>query len=86
MAKPTSEEAASAIMDAVNNFSFDYDAFASKVCRDHRTLQQNFMRLMIATIRKMAESGYDDRNRGAHDLAENIVKSGLLGEAYLPYI
>ena len=42
-------------LDEIGNFGFDNEAYAETICRGHRTLQQNWMRMSLKTIAKMAE-------------------------------
>lgn len=61
-------------LDEIGNFGFDNEAYAETICRGHRTLQQNWMRMSLKTIAKMAEAGdkglYDDRNESAVKMAQ----------------
>ena len=41
-------------LDEIGNFGFDNEAYAETICRGHRTLQQNWMRMSLKTIAKMA--------------------------------
>lgn len=62
------------ILDFVNNFGYDSKTFATTICGGHRTLQQSVMRLFMTTIREMAETSFDDRNKNAVALAKTIVR------------
>ena len=81
-------KAAEALTDALNTMSWLPKKFAMSVALQHRTLQQELARTMVATIRVMGSDdyGYDDRNRGSHETAKKIVASGILDDIYLPFI
>lgn len=63
------------ILDFVNSFGCDEEAFATRICRGHRTLQQSVMRLFLTTIRHMAENPADERNEAAVELAQKIMEA-----------
>ena len=81
-------KAVEALTDALNTMSWSPKKFAMSVALQHRTLQQEFARTMVATIRVMGSDdyGYDDRNRGSHEAAKKMVESGILDDIYLPFI
>ena len=81
-------KAAEALTDALNTMGWSPKKFAMSVALQHRTLQQEFARTMVATIRVMGSDdyGYDDRNRGSHEAAKKMVESGILDDIYLPFI
>ena len=62
------------ILDFVNDFGYDSKTFSATICGGHRTLQQSVMRLFMTTIRAMAETSFDDRNKNAVALANAIAK------------
>ena len=73
--------AAAAFMDAVNEMSFDDKAFARQVLREHRTLQQNAMRVFLAVVREwsaLTPNKYDARNEWTVGRAKEIIQK--LGE------
>lgn len=78
------ERLANDILQFVNSYGVDEKTFAETICRGHRTLQQSTMRLFIATIRRMAENGTDDRNQRAVELAKKI--SEIADDYPLPLI
>lgn len=45
---------ASETLNEIGNFGFDNEAYAETICRGHRTLQQNWMRMSLKTIHSMA--------------------------------
>ncbi len=62
----------------VNGFDFHDKDFAKAMGMQHRTLQQNFTRLVIAWIEHLAaleENHYDARNEGSVRLAKQLVAS-----------
>lgn len=78
------EIAAKDLLNFVNSFTYDQEAFALEIARGHKTLQQSVMRLFVRTIREMATVIPDDRNRATVELAKEITK---LAEGYsLPLI
>jgi len=72
------------ILNYVNAFGYDSEAFADTIVRDHKTLQQSTMRLFIATIRKMAQVIPDERNAQTVELAKKIAE--LADDYPLPLI
>ena len=79
-AKAVAEE----LLNFVNNFSPDTEAFAATVASGHKTLQQSLMRLFIRTIREMSKVVPDDRNAQTVELAKKIVE--IASEYSLPLI
>lgn len=84
-------KAAKAIEQAVNCYGFDNEKFAQTIGTFHKTLEQNFMRLLIECIRYMAKSDnrfIDPRNKGAHEAAVilNQALEDNKDKIYLPYI
>ncbi len=81
-------QAAEAMESALNSMSWDPKKFAKSFTTWHRTLQQEFFRTIVATIRVAAsdEYGHDLRNQGSHETAKRIVESGALDNIYLPFI
>ena len=81
--------AAKELEHALNDFGWKPDIFAQAVRSSyHRTLQQELFRTIIAIIREIASDSnwVDDRNRASHETAKAIVESGVLEDAYLPFI
>lgn len=76
------------LMASMNSTDWDNINFGRSVAMQHRTLQQSLMRTFIAMVRIMASDNYlyDTRNRASHELARNIVESGVLDEHNLPFI
>lgn len=81
-------QAAKDLENALNNMSWRPEVFAKSVRTYHRTLQQSLFRTIVAVIREMAASDYgvDLRNQASHDAAKAIVETGVLDDAYLPYV
>ena len=78
---------ARALEDAINSFSFNPDRFAEAIPYMHRTLQQNFFRLVRSCVCKMAnvESWrIDPRNEASHKMCKAIAEP--MSEYSLPYI
>ena len=81
-------QAARNLEDALNTMSWKPEIFAKSVRTFHRTLQQELFRTIVAVIKEMAKDDYgvDLRNQASHDTAKAIVETGVLDEAYLPFI
>ena len=81
-------QAARNLEDALNSMSWKPEVFAKSVRTFHRTLQQELFRTIVAVIKEMAKDDYgvDLRNQASHDTAKAIVETGVLEEAYLPFI
>ena len=64
--------------DYVNSFTSDYKKVAKYLThRTHRTLQQNFFKLVMTYINAFAElddNMTDDRNKASHKLAKEIIR------------
>ena len=70
----------------VNDTGFEDDKLAEHMANNHPTLQQNFMRMCIKFIRKMAEKKYcDGRNEASVNLAKRIVEA-IDGNDALPFV
>ena len=72
--KQQATNVAQEVLDLVNCFGCDEEAFAQTICRSHKTLQQSTMRLFMTTIRHMAKVTPDARNEAAVRLAKEICK------------
>ena len=81
-------QAARALEDALNTMSWKPETFAKSIRFYHRTLQQELFRTLIAVIIEMAKGDFmtDPRNQASHETAKAIVETGILDEAYLPFI
>jgi hypothetical protein len=79
-------KAMTTLTDAMNTFSWNPEAFAKSVTLEHRTLQQELMRTIVAVIKELSDTNYDDRNKATVDLCKKIVESGVLDNSYLPII
>ena len=80
-------KAAMALENAINSFSFNPDRFAEAIPYMHRTLQQNFFRLVRSCVSKMANAEswrIDPRNEASHKMCRAIVEP--MSEYPLPYI
>lgn len=76
------EKLATTIADALNTFGFNSDAFSAQMMREHRTLQQNFMRLIRDYCKYVAEQPdymFDGRNEASRKFAKAVseIKDGL---------
>lgn len=80
-------KAARTLEDAINSFSFNPDRFAEAIPYMHRTLQQNFFRLVRSCVCKMANAEswrIDPRNEASHKMCKAIAEP--MSEYSLPYI
>lgn len=80
-------KAARALEDVINSFSFNPDRFAEAIPYMHRTLQQNFFRLVRSCVCKMANAEswrIDPRNEASHRMCKAIAEP--MSEYSLPYI
>lgn len=73
--------AARVVADAVNEMSFDVEAFADELLRQHRTIQQNVFRTFLGTIKAwsgLTPNQCDERNEYTVRTSKQIAE--LLGE------
>lgn len=80
-------KAARVLEDAINSFSFNPDRFAEAIPYMHRTLQQNFFRLVRSCVCKMANAEswrIDPRNEASYKMCKAIAEP--MSEYSLPYI
>ena len=81
---------AAILMRSVNYMGFDYRKMAIAMTYEHRTLQQNFMRLMTHFIDEEAKNydkgNFDDRNEATCKLCKKFQEILEQEGAYLPYI
>ncbi len=71
------KELAGKVTDYVNSYDRDRNKqFAKALSREHRTLQQSTMRLMLETIEHIAQDDYqvDGRNEGSKTTAKRLMK------------
>jgi hypothetical protein len=76
--KPDMEDAGKVMFDAINVMGINRKPFVEILSSEHRTLQQDFMRLIIDSIVCLAEKYengcFDARNEDACELSAKIVK------------
>ena len=77
--KKEMQEAWDKFSHAINNFSYEdqAEAFCEVLSNEHRTLQQNFWRMMIQVIKKyakMKEGWYDLRNEASVKMCRELGK------------
>jgi hypothetical protein len=78
MSNPSTEKAkqlAEDFSDFVNSYGHNTDAFIEAFSRQHRTLQQSMMRVMLATIEHVSSDNYhtDGRNEQSKDVAKKLI-------------
>jgi len=65
------------LASAVNEMSFDVVTFAQTIRREHRSLQQNTMRAVVALLKQWADDAdsgnYDLRNEDTVKLARDLL-------------
>ena len=72
---------------SINNMNFDNKEFCEQMHMEHRTLQQNFMRLLFEYIRSTAEQEYyDERNSASVMAARELLRVIETEHISLPYI
>ena len=70
-------ELAKEIASSLNTFSFDKKGFCETMIREHRTIQQNFMRLIRDYMQFVAEQPdymFDGRNEASRDFARKVTQ------------
>ena len=70
-------ELAKEIGNSLNTFSFDKKGFNETMMREHRTIQQNFMRLIrdyIAYVAEQPDYMFDGRNEASRDFARKVMQ------------
>lgn len=80
-------ELARTIESAVNDYGFNYKTFAQCIRYMHPTLQQNFFRLMVESIKFVADPSthhVDARNKDSHELAKKLLP--IVNEHHLSYV
>lgn len=71
-------ELAKEIGSSLNTFSFDKSGFCEEMMREHRTIQQSFMRLIRDYIDYVAEQPdyqFDGRNKASRDFAKKVAEA-----------
>lgn len=81
-------KAAQVLENALNDYSWSPQKFAECIGTFHKTLQQTFMRTIVAVIKNIGSDNYsvDSRNKASNELCRQIVNSGILDETILPMI
>jgi hypothetical protein len=74
--------------NSVNEMSFDAQAFAQELRRDHRTIQQNTMKVIMELVRQWSDDhdsgNFDLRNEDTVKMAKDITQN--VDTIYLRYI
>ncbi len=79
-------ELAKVIGNSLNTFSFDKKGFCETMMKEHRTIQQNFMRLIRDYIEYVSEQPdymFDGRNEASRDFAKKVMQ---IEDNQLPYV
>jgi len=88
--KEAAQKAIALIMDAVNIMGSDkqvVEGIIEELQGTHRTLQQNFWRVMMGVIKEYSEFRHDLRNEGAVELCKYIKEQVAENhKEYLPYV
>jgi len=80
-------ELAKEIGSSLNTFSFDTKGFCKEMMNEHRTIQQNFMRLIRDYMQYVAEQPdymFDGRNEDSREFAKKVVEATVYNK--LPMI
>ena len=81
------KELAEVVVYAINSFNFNDEDFCEQMHKEHRTLQQNFMRLIRRYIEDTAKlEYYDDRNEASVMLCRKIMDKLDGEDVTLPFI
>lgn len=87
MEQMNGKELAQAVAYAINSFNFDAGEFCEQMHKEHRTLQQNFMRLIRRYIEETAKQEYfDDRNEASVMACRKLSQCIEDNDIYLPFI
>ena len=86
--QPNGRELAGIIGFSLNTFCFDSTGFVEVMLREHRTIQQSFMReIIVPYILGLSEvKSYDERNEASVKLAKAIIARVSDDELCLPFI
>lgn len=78
MEQMNGKELAQAVAYAINSYNFNDKEFCEQMHKEHRTLQQNFMRLIRTYIEETAKQeefyGYDGRNEASVMMCRKLVE------------
>ena len=82
------KDLAEIISFSLNSFGFNSKAFVETMLREHKTLQQSFMReIIMPYLKALSETtNYDDRNEASVNLAKAIMQRTTEDERCLPFI
>jgi phosphoenolpyruvate-protein kinase (PTS system EI component) len=88
--KETAYDATKEILDAVNIMGNDkevVEGIVEALQHNHRTLQQNYWRVMMQVIKEYSEFRHDMRNEGSVDMCKFIKEQvEKHHKEYLPYV
>jgi len=83
--KDDTQEVVNYLSHFVNNFNCPVEEVTNLIMMEHRTLQQNLMRLIMKLIEKWSQQEYYDlRNEGTIKLCKRIMEA-VKDDIYLPY-
>lgn len=75
MEQMNGKELAEAVAYAINSYSFNAKDFCEQMHKEHRTLQQNFMRLIRRYIEETARlEHFDERNEASVMMCRKLVE------------
>ena len=82
----TEKDLANACTGAVNSFSFNGKLFAEEMLRQHKTIQQSFVReCIVPYLRALSVTeNYDERNLASVELAKAVMD--VADKHSLPFI
>lgn len=86
--QPNGRELAEIVGFSLNTFRFDSSGFVEVMLREHRTIQQSFMReVIVPYLLGLSEvKSYDERNEASVRLATAIMARVTDDELCLPFI
>ncbi len=76
--KTLEEKLAEQITNGLNTILFDEEEFTKAMSNEHRTLQQNFTRVCLAWIEKLAETDErfsDHRNQASLKISKELIEA-----------
>lgn len=83
-------KAMNTITGVLNCSGFDYKGFAKIMCREHNTIQQNFMRAAYAFMEERAKESrfVDARNQATYNFCKKVTEVFEKDSemVYFPYI
>lgn len=87
MEQLSGKDLAKLVAYSINSLNFKEEDFCEQMHKEHKTLQQNFMRLIFEYIRSTADQkSYDERNAASVAAARELLRVIETEHMSLPYI